>query len=61
MPIRRHPPHELVPWQAAFVEACVEHGFRRAADHNDATEPAGVGPHPMNKVDGARMSAGDKS
>lgn len=57
VPIRRHPPHELVPWQAAFVEACLGHGFAPTADHNDPAGPFGVGPHPMNKVDGVRMSA----
>ncbi len=57
LPIRRHPPAELVPWQAAFVEACRELGFAGTDDHNDPSKPAGVGPHPMNKIDGVRMSA----
>ncbi len=57
IPIRRHPPSELVPWQAAFIEACKLHGFRETDDHNDATKAPGVGPHAMNKVDGERMSA----
>ena len=56
IPIRRHPPSELVPWQAAFVEACVELGFPRSADTNDPTT-TGVGPHAMNKIDGQRISA----
>jgi choline dehydrogenase len=56
IPIRRHPPEELVPWQAAFVEACLEVGFPRAADTNDPTT-TGVGPHAMNKIDGQRISA----
>ena len=56
IPIRRHPPSELVPWQAAFVEACVELGFPRCADTNDPTL-TGVGPHAMNKIDGQRISA----
>lgn len=56
IPIRRHPPGELTPWQAAFVEACRELGFRDSADTNDPTT-TGVGPHAMNKVDGVRMSA----
>jgi choline dehydrogenase len=56
IPIRRHPPAELVPWQAAFVEACLEVGFPRCDDTNDPTT-TGVGPHAMNKLDGQRISA----
>ena len=56
IPIRRHAPAELVPWQAAFVEACVELGFPTCADTNDPTT-TGVGPHAMNKIDGQRISA----
>src|SRR4051812_25034362 len=43
IPIRRHPASELVPWQAAFVEACLELDFPRSADTNDPTT-TGVGP-----------------
>jgi choline dehydrogenase len=56
IPIRRHPPEELVPWQAAFLDACAELGFPSCADSNDPTT-TGAGPHAMNKVDGQRMSA----
>jgi choline dehydrogenase len=56
IPIRRHPPEELVPWQAAFLEACAEVGHPRAPDSNDPTQ-TGAGPHAMNKIDGERMSA----
>ena len=56
VPIRRHPPEELVPWQAAFLEACAEVGYAKAADTNDPTS-TGAGPHAMNKIDGERMSA----
>lgn len=57
IPIRRHPPEELVPWQAAFVEACLEVGFPPCADTNDPTT-TGVGPHAMNKTkEGHRVSA----
>ena len=56
IPVRRHPPSELVPWQAAFVEACGELGFTKSADTNDPTT-TGVGPHAMNKIDGERISA----
>lgn len=57
IPIRRHPQDELVPWQAAFVEACIEIGFPRCADTNDPTT-TGAGPHAMNKTkEGERVSA----
>ena len=56
IPIRRHTPDELVPWQAAFLEACAESGRPRCADHNDP-HARGAGPHAMNKIDGVRMSA----
>lgn len=55
IPIRRHPPHELETWQAAFLEACESLGFPRCDDHNDPTT-TGFGPHAMNKLDGERMS-----
>jgi choline dehydrogenase len=56
IPIRRHPPEELVPWQAAFLEACSALRYPACPDHNDP-KPEGYGPHPMNKVQGERMSA----
>jgi choline dehydrogenase-like flavoprotein len=55
VPIRRHPARELVPWQAAFVDAALALGAPRCDDHNDPTA-SGVGPHAMNKIDGQRMS-----
>jgi len=57
IPIRRHPPGELVPWQAAFVEAAQRAGYPATVDHNNPELPCGVGPHAMNKVGGERMSA----
>jgi choline dehydrogenase len=56
VPIRRHTQGELVPWQAAFVDACRELRFPACADHNDPA-PTGYGSHPMNKITGERMSA----
>jgi choline dehydrogenase len=55
VPLRRHRPDELVPWQAGFLEASAELGFPRCADSNDPTT-TGFGPHAMNKVDGVRMN-----
>jgi choline dehydrogenase len=56
LPIRRHPQRELVPWQAAFDDACRELGLPACADHNGPA-PSGFGPLPMNKITGERMSA----
>lgn len=56
--IRRHPPSELVPWQAAFLEACATLGFESAPDSNDPSSK-GAGPHAMNKVNGRRISAAE--
>jgi choline dehydrogenase len=55
IPIRRHRREELVPWQAAFLDSCKEHGLPATPDHN-APESTGYGPQPMNKVGGQRMS-----
>ncbi len=55
LPLRRHPREELVPWQAAFLDACAELGFPRCEDTNDPTT-TGAGPHAMNKIAGVRMN-----
>jgi choline dehydrogenase len=53
--IRRHRSDELVPMQAAFMQACDRLGYTRCDDHNDPTT-TGYGPHAMNKIDGVRIS-----
>jgi len=58
LPIRRHPRSELVPIQAAFLEACAELGYPYCADSNAPGE-AGYGPHAMNKIAGRRISAAE--
>ncbi len=55
IPIRRHKREEMVPWQAAFLEACKMQGIADCPDHNHPTA-AGAGPHAMNKIGGERMS-----
>ena len=55
IPIRRHPPEELVPIQRAFLEACRTLGYPDCPDHNDPAT-TGAGPHPMNKREGVRIS-----
>jgi choline dehydrogenase len=58
LPIRRHRREELVPWQAAFLEACAEIGLPQVEDLNDPNQ-SGAAPHPMNKIDGRRISAAE--
>jgi len=58
LPLRRHTPDELVPWQSAFIEACRELGFTDCPDHNSPHQH-GVGPYPMNKLGGRRISVAD--
>lgn len=55
IPIRRHPREELVPYQAAFLDACEELGYPATPDHN-APDSTGAGPHPMNKRGTLRIS-----
>jgi choline dehydrogenase len=56
IPIRRHPPDELVTFQAACMDAFREAGYPECPDHNDP-ESTGFGPHPMNKRGNLRISA----
>ncbi len=55
LPIRRHPRDELVPYQAAFLDACASLGYPAREDHNDP-ETTGAGSHPMNKRGNLRIS-----
>ncbi|MEU9100361.1 GMC family oxidoreductase N-terminal domain-containing protein [Streptomyces sp. NPDC048361] len=54
-PIVRHTRDELVPFQAAYLEACIDQGFDYVEDHNDP-ESTGVGPIPMNRRGDVRIS-----
>jgi choline dehydrogenase len=56
IPVRRYPPDEWLPPQAAFFEACVAAGY---PSDRDANNPAhtGVAPIPFNNVEGVRQSA----
>jgi choline dehydrogenase len=58
LPVRRHGAAELVPYQAAFLEACAELGLPACPDSN-APRAVGYGPHAMNKVDGRRISTAE--
>ena len=53
--IRRWTEDELVPTQAAFIEASLEHGFP-ASDDVNAPDAVGVGPMAMNKLGRLRIS-----
>ena len=54
--MRRHKREEWLPTQEAFYRACIEAGLPDCPDMNDP-DSTGVGPRPMNNVDGVRMSA----
>jgi choline dehydrogenase len=55
VPIVRWRRDELLPVQEAFAEACVGTGIPWTADHNHPAS-TGVGPLPMNRAHGRRMS-----
>ncbi len=55
IPVRRWKRSELVPVQAAFLDAAAAAGFAAVRDHNHPGA-AGVGPWPMNIRDGVRVS-----
>ncbi|HEX5478543.1 MAG TPA: GMC family oxidoreductase N-terminal domain-containing protein [Dehalococcoidia bacterium] len=55
IPIRRHTRDELVPFQAACMDAFAAKGYPDAVDHNDP-ESTGYAPHPMNKRGQLRIS-----
>jgi choline dehydrogenase len=56
-PITQLTKSDIGPMQLAFVNATVENGFKEVKDFN-AGEQNGVGPYPMNIVDGQRMNTG---
>jgi choline dehydrogenase len=55
VPVRRWRRDEWLPPQTAFYEACRAAGFADSPDHN-APDAAGVGPLPLNTLDGIRWS-----
>ena len=55
IPVRRWPCDEWLPPQVAFYEACRAAGFPDNPDFN-APEESGVGPLPLNTLDGVRWS-----
>ena len=55
IPVRRWRRDEWLSPQSAFFDACQALGFPESADHN-APGASGVGPIPLNTVDGVRWS-----
>ncbi|MEM7031698.1 MAG: mycofactocin system GMC family oxidoreductase MftG [Chloroflexota bacterium] len=53
--VRRYPSDAWRPDQAAFYQACRDAGFPHCPDHNQP-ESTGVGPFPLNNIDGVRYS-----
>ena len=53
--VRRHKRETWEPLQTAFYEACIAAGFPADEDMNNP-DSTGVGPIPMNNVDGLRIS-----
>ena len=56
IPVRRYAKEDMRPDAQAFWDACLAMGYPESLDHNHP-ESTGVGPRPMNNVDGVRMSA----
>jgi choline dehydrogenase len=56
-PIRQRTAEENTPSMRAFVEASAAIGLPRISDFNGATQH-GVGPYPLNVVDGVRINTG---
>lgn len=57
LPVNQLSMEEVSPLQRAFIEASVSNGYKRIIDFN-AAEQHGVGPYPMNVVNGVRINAG---
>jgi choline dehydrogenase len=55
VPVKRWPRDTWLPPQIAFFEACRAAGFADSPDHN-APDAEGVGPIPLNTLDGIRYS-----
>ena len=55
IPVRRYKREELLPTADAFWRACLAEGFPETLDQNHP-DSTGVGPRPLNNIDGVRMS-----
>ncbi|WP_321967854.1 GMC family oxidoreductase [Burkholderia cepacia] len=57
LPVRQMTRDDITPMQRAFVDATLANGFR-AVDDFDGPDTRGVGPYPMNVVNGVRVNTG---
>ncbi|TDG06561.1 dehydrogenase [Paraburkholderia guartelaensis] len=57
LPVRQLTCSETTPMQQAFINAALENGFRLIDDF-DGSDAHGVGPYPMNIVNGVRVNTG---
>ena len=55
IPVRRYKREDLLPDSRGFWDACLAAGYPETHDQNHP-ESTGVGPRPLNNVDGVRMS-----
>jgi choline dehydrogenase len=55
IPVRRYKKEDVLPSARVFWNACLAAGFPEAPDANHP-EATGVGPRPLNYIDGVRMS-----
>ena len=55
IPVSRFSREQMNADQQAFYDACLDYGFPDCPDHNDP-DSTGVGPTPLNNVDGVRWS-----
>ncbi|MBV9546484.1 MAG: GMC family oxidoreductase N-terminal domain-containing protein, partial [Chloroflexi bacterium] len=55
VPVKRWPKEDWLQPQCAFYDACIASGFADCPDHN-APDVSGVGPIPLNTLDGVRWS-----
>ncbi|MBV4458082.1 GMC family oxidoreductase N-terminal domain-containing protein [Pseudomonas sp. COR58] len=57
LPVRQLSTVDVTPMQKAFIYATVANGYRMVDDF-DGAQANGVGPYPMNIVDGVRVNTG---
>ncbi|WP_457975632.1 GMC family oxidoreductase [Pseudomonas aeruginosa] len=57
LPVRQLSRADLSPMQRAFVDATLANGFKAIVDF-DGADANGVGPYPMNVVNGVRVNTG---
>lgn len=55
IPVRRYNKDDVLPTARAFWDTCLAMGFQETLDQNHP-ESTGVGPRPLNNIDGVRMS-----